>query len=398
LVIALAAVVLISAVSGNVDLLIVIAAIVVMIMVHELGHFVTAKASGMKVTEYFLGFGPRLWSVHRGETEYGIKAIPAGGYVKIIGMTSQEEVDPADEPRTYRQQPFHNRLAVALAGSFMHLVMAFVLLWIFLVSIGPMAVDTSVAKLAAVSPGGPAPARVAGMHAGDVIVSIDGRRMTTAEQLQRTISSHAGVPLHVFVRRGHPPRLVGLTVTPVRPAGATGSNSGRIGIELGSPGKTVAPWHALGTATIDVGREIKATALALATTFSPHGLSQFFSQLGNSRAAQQAAQNDTRPQSIYGAVRTGVQGAQASTADLIFVLVSLNISLAMLNLFPMLPLDGGHVVVAVYERIRTRKGRRYFADVTKLTPVAYAFVLFLAVFVVSAVYLDITHPLSNQFK
>ena len=85
------------------------------IMLHELGHFTAAKLGGMKVTEYFLGFGPRLWSVRRGETEYGIKAIPAGGYVKILGMTSAEEVDPADEPRTYRQRPFHNRLIVAVA-------------------------------------------------------------------------------------------------------------------------------------------------------------------------------------------------------------------------------------------------------------------------------------------
>jgi membrane-associated protease RseP (regulator of RpoE activity) len=387
----LAAVVVISALSGNVDLLIVIAAIVVMIMVHELGHFVTAKLSGMKVTEYFLGFGPRLWSVRRGETEYGIKAIPAGGYVKIIGMTSQEEVAPADEPRTYRQQAFHNRLAVALAGSFMHLVMAFVLLWAFLVFIGPSTVNTSVAQVQAVNPGGPAPARAAGIRAG-------GQRMTSAEQLQRAIGSHVGVPLSVVVRRGHPPRLVPLVVIPARPPGVLGPGGGKIGIELGSPGLTVAPWHALGTATIDVGREIKAVALALGSTFSPHGLSKFFAQLGNSRAAQQAAQNGTRPQSIYGAIRTGVQGAQASAADLIFVLVSLNISLGMLNLFPMLPLDGGHVLVAVYERVRSRPGRRYHADVTKLTPIAYAFVLFLAVFVVSAVYLDITHPLSNQFR
>ncbi len=90
----------------------------------------------MKVTEYFLGFGPRLWSIRRGETEYGIKAIPAGGYVKILGMTNAEEVDPADEPRTYRQQPFHNRLLVAVAGSAMHGVMAFVLFWGLFVFVG----------------------------------------------------------------------------------------------------------------------------------------------------------------------------------------------------------------------------------------------------------------------
>ncbi len=98
-------------------------------MLHELGHFATAKWSHMKVTEYFVGFGPRLWSIRRGETEYGVKAIPAGGYVKIPGMTNLEEIDPEDEPRTYRRKPFHNRIIVASAGSFMHFVIAFLLAW-----------------------------------------------------------------------------------------------------------------------------------------------------------------------------------------------------------------------------------------------------------------------------
>ena len=105
-------------------------------MLHELGHFVTAKRAGMKVTEYFVGFGPRLWSVRRGETEYGVKAIPAGGYVRITGFTSVEEVDPEDEHRAYRQQPFHQRIIVASAGSAMHFLIAFVLAVILVVSFG----------------------------------------------------------------------------------------------------------------------------------------------------------------------------------------------------------------------------------------------------------------------
>ena len=91
----------------------VILAVIAMIMLHELGHFLTAKWAGMKVTEYFLGFGPRIWSVRRGETEYGVKALPLGGYVRIIGMHNLEEVDPADEARTYRQKPYWRRMSVA---------------------------------------------------------------------------------------------------------------------------------------------------------------------------------------------------------------------------------------------------------------------------------------------
>ena len=108
-------------------LLLFIAILFAIVMLHEFGHFVTAKRAGMKVTEYFVGFGPRLWSVRRGETEYGVKAIPAGGYVRITGFTSTEEVPEEDEPRAYRQQPFHQRIIVASAGSAMHFLIAFVL-------------------------------------------------------------------------------------------------------------------------------------------------------------------------------------------------------------------------------------------------------------------------------
>lgn len=106
--------------------------IVVMIFLHELGHYATAKWSGMKVTEFFIGFGPRIWSFRRGETEYGLKVLPLGAYVRIIGMNNLDEADPEDEPRTYRQQSFPKRLLVVSAGSIMHMVQAFVILVILL--------------------------------------------------------------------------------------------------------------------------------------------------------------------------------------------------------------------------------------------------------------------------
>jgi RIP metalloprotease RseP len=121
---------------GAGDVLVFAACVVAMVMLHELGHLLAAKRGGMKVTEYFLGFGPRLWSVRRGETEYGVKAFPLGGYVKIPGMTMLEEVDPADEPRSYRSRPFGSRLLVAVAGSAVHMIIAFVLLVVVFVAIG----------------------------------------------------------------------------------------------------------------------------------------------------------------------------------------------------------------------------------------------------------------------
>jgi membrane-associated protease RseP (regulator of RpoE activity) len=233
---------------------------------------------------------------------------------------------------------------------------------------------------------------------GDDIVSVDGRAVTRGTQLQQIIERHAGVPLTVVVDRGNPARTVTLTVTPTVPPGSTTKDDARIGIEIGGTSVTVAPLHALGTAAADVGHVAAGTVSALGQTFSPHGLSSFFGQLDNTKAADAAARTGTRPESIYGAVRTATQGAQGGIFDLVEVLVDIIIAVGIINLFPMLPLDGGHVLVAVYERVRSRRGRPYHADITKLIPVASAFVLFLVIFVAAAVFLDITHPIANPFQ
>ncbi|MHB8682612.1 MAG: M50 family metallopeptidase [Acidimicrobiales bacterium] len=377
------------------DLLVVIVALVVMIMLHELGHFATAKWSHMKVTEYFLGFGPRLWSVRKGETEYGIKAIPAGGYVRIVGMSNLEEVDPADEPRTYRQQPFHNRLMVALAGSGMHAVMALVLLWALFAFVG-IVPDKGPVVVQQLSPLAHHidPAAAAGVRSGDRIVAVDGKTVSGPDMLVKAISSHPGQPVTLRVSHGGSTR----TVTVVPAAERNGSTTvGRIGVVLSVPAVTYDPVTAVGHAVTGFGVEVSASVSAMGQIFSAHGLSQYWHDLTNSKAATASEHSTLRVQSIYGAVRTAVQGAQSGVGGLLLVLIAINIFVGMLNLLPMLPLDGGHVAIAVYERIRSRRGRPYRADVRKLAPVAYAFVLFLGFIVVSALYLDITHPLANPF-
>lgn len=406
LVVVVAAIVGVAVALHGGDLVLVLGAVVLMITLHELGHFFTAKWSGMKVTECFLGFGPRLWSVRRGETEYGIKAIPAGAYVKIVGMSNLEEVDPADEPRTYRQQPFRNRLLVAVAGSAMQMLLALVALWGLLVFSGvPQTGAVSVQGFAPLAHGAD-PARAAGLRPGDVVTGAAGHRLpssgaaSAAQALVDVISSHAGRPVRLTVEQGGAARSVVVVPAPVQVVGVGGhvTTEGRIGVEIGAgPNQVVNPLRAVGTAANDLGRVVSSSVSAIQTTFSLHGLSGFFSQLGNSRAAARAAKAGTRPESIYGAIRTATQGARAGPNALIAVLVSIDVFVGLANLFPMLPLDGGHVLVAVYERIRSRKGRRYVADVAKLTPVAYAFVLFLLVFVGSALFLDITHPVANPF-
>ena len=116
-----------------IGVLIFIIALLVSVMMHEAGHFLTAKAFGMKATQFFVGFGTTLWSRKRGETEYGVKALPLGGFVKITGMTILDDVDPADEPRSFRAKPGWQRAIVLGAGSFMHFLIAFVLLFILAV-------------------------------------------------------------------------------------------------------------------------------------------------------------------------------------------------------------------------------------------------------------------------
>ncbi len=396
LVVVVAGVVVLALAAHAGAILIVVGALIAMVMLHELGHLLTAKWGHMKVTEYFLGFGPRLWSVRRGETEYGIKAIPAGGYVKILGMTSAEEVDPADEPRTYRQQPFHNRLVVGLAGSAMHFVMAFVLLFALYAFIGaPQGNEVSVSAFSTLSHNAD-PARAAGFRPGDVFVSVNGTRVRSPEDLQNQVSHHAGRPITVVVERDGAQRTI--VVTPQADPAVKGAN-GRIGVILSPPVKTAGPISSLDHAGRDLGDAMTGSVTGLGQVFSASGISSYVHQLTNSHVASQASQNGTpRLQSILGAGRLAVQGAHAGAYYLVRVLVLIIVFVGVLNLFPMLPLDGGHVAIAVYERIRSRRGRAYHADVTKLTPVAYAFVLLLGFIVLSSLYLDIAHPLKNPFQ
>jgi membrane-associated protease RseP (regulator of RpoE activity) len=387
------AVVLASVATHTTSVLIVVVALIVMIMVHELGHLLTAKWGHMKATEYFLGFGPRLWSIRRGETEYGIKAIPAGGYVKILGMTSAEEVDPADEPRTYRQQPFHNRLLVAVAGSAMHGVMAFVLLWSLFVFVG-----TPQGNAVAISGYAPLahnvdPARAAGLLPGDVVVRVNGAPVHTAQDLQRVIEHHTDTPVTFVVDRGGQDRTVVVT-----PRADTSATQGHIGVIIGAPIVHSGPVLAVGRAGQLFGQMVTQSFAGMGHVFSASGIKSYVHDLTSAKAASQAAKSGDRPQSIYGAARYAVQSAHAGAAPLILVLALIIIFVGILNLFPMLPLDGGHVAIAVYERVRSRRGRPYHADVNKLAPVAYAFVLLLGFIVVTSLYLDITHPIVARFQ
>ncbi|MEZ5380721.1 MAG: site-2 protease family protein [Microthrixaceae bacterium] len=204
-------------------LVVVIVSLVFMITMHELGHYLTAKRAGMKVTQFFVGFGPRVWSVRRGETEYGIRAIPAGAFVKVPGMLRDEQVAPEDEARSYRQASFKDRVTMASAGSAMHFIMAFILLFIQFSFFGQQ--DPDQWSVAEVLPGSAAAA--AGIQPGDRIVSVDGQAVSTTEDLGDEVRKRAGETVPVEVQRD------GQTVALEASLGARASVIGTVGEDLG---------------------------------------------------------------------------------------------------------------------------------------------------------------------
>jgi membrane-associated protease RseP (regulator of RpoE activity) len=187
---------------GGPHVFVIVMAFVVMIFLHELGHFVTAKRSGMKVTEFFLFFGPEIFSFQRGETRYGIKTIPAGAYVRIIGMNNLDDVaDPADEPRTYRSKSYPKKMLVITAGSAMHFVQAAVLLVLFFSFYGQRdPSDWSISEISRLE-SGPSPAEEAGLELGDRIVAVDGDQVSTFADLREELAPRPGQEVVLTVER-----------------------------------------------------------------------------------------------------------------------------------------------------------------------------------------------------
>jgi membrane-associated protease RseP (regulator of RpoE activity) len=385
--------------------------VVVMIAIHEGGHYLTAKWSGMKVTEFFIGFGPKLWSFRRGETEYGIKPIPAGAYVRIIGMNNLDEVAPEDEARAYRQHSFPKRLLVVLAGPGTHFVQALIIVFVLLAVAGLPGGTLS-------NPGSQwvveevtedSAAADAGLQPGDRVVAFDGHAVSTWDDLTSFIrSSEVGDDVTLAVERD------GERFETTTEIGSRPRDLGGQGAAAGTPflgiGPTAAPDDRLGVVdalvrtpqqTADVSWQAIS---ALGGFFSPSGLGSFADTVseGSDDRSEPAApsggtnadedSDDGRLLSIYGAVRIGAALGEESWAGLLLFFLQINIFVGLINLVPLLPFDGGHAAVAIYERIRSRGGQRYYADVAKLLPFAYAVIMGLVVLGVTTFYLDLVNP------
>jgi membrane-associated protease RseP (regulator of RpoE activity) len=391
--------------------LVVILGIVVMIFLHELGHYVTAKWAGMKVTEFFIGFGPKIWSFRRGETEYGLKVVPAGAYVRIIGMNNLDDVDPVDESRTYRQKSFPKRLLVVSAGSLMHFAQAFVLLVILLGVVGFP--GRSIANPPDRAPAweintvlSGSAAEEAGLREDDLIVAVDGQPVSRYEELSDALArAEVGQDVQLTVERGGVERTVEARLRP-RPAdegGETGSPFLGVGTSKHYSNEPIGLGTAVVRAPGEMVRFTGQTFGAMAGFFSPRGISDFATDVGEANdpdsgsggGSGSSADDNDRLISIIGVVQLGSQDVENRVAFLLALFFSLNMFIGIFNMLPLLPLDGGHAAVAIYERIRSRPGRAYHADFAKLLPLTYAVVMGLVVLGVTAMYLDIVDPISG---
>jgi regulator of sigma E protease len=307
-----------------------------LIVLHEAGHFFAAKATGMRVERFFLFFPPKLASVRRGETEYGIGAIPLGGFVKITGMNPEEDFPPEVEHRAYYHQPVWKRIVVIGAGPAVNILLAFAIL--FVLAFGASDVTTRVGE---VLPGSPA----AGvLRPGDRIVSVDGRsypHLDAEGRLERffdDVGSHecpgrqvdgcrAAMPVVLRVERGGEPRTISVRPEYERSAGRTriGFSYATVPAGLGVGGAFARSWH-------DMWQVTSGTLEVFSHLFESEQRKQVSGVVGVSDVAHE------------------VIGFGPRAALALLALVSL--SLGLINLFPFLPLDGGHIFWSLVEKVR----------------------------------------------
>jgi membrane-associated protease RseP (regulator of RpoE activity) len=362
-----------------------VVAVLISVILHEAGHFLTAKKFGMKVTQFFIGFGQTVWSTRRGETEYGIKALPFGAFVRITGMTNLDEVDPADEPRSMRNKPTWQRAIVMVAGSFMHFALAFVLLFFLAIGIGQPINDNTTA-IGSVSSCVPAtlkafddgsctgstatsPAKLAGIKPGDKIIAIAGRPVHSWTQLGDAIRAQpVGKPMRVTVLRS------GKQVTlDAYPAAVPGRKGAYLGIGDAVEFQRYSPVGAVTFSGSAFGEVLVGSAEAFAKL--PAAVPDLFAK-DRARTPAGDVSSVVGAADIAGQAVASGGGWRYSLSDLLLIIISLNIFIGAFNLLPLLPLDGGHLAVIFYERFRYWLARLFgrpdpgLVDMQRLVPVS----------------------------
>ena len=383
-----------------------VVALLLSVMLHEFGHYFFAKKFGMKVTEFFLGFGKKLWSFTRGETEFGIKAIPAGGYCRIVGMSVHEELTSEETDRAFIKASTPRRLIVLGAGSVSHFLLGFILIFTIFFGIGISSVlpiinqvfpciNTSTSS-SACAPGAPeSPAKSAGLKSGDRIISINGKTVKNWSQDLQVIRSFAGRSLKLQIERAG--QSLSVVATPVLVT-VNGKQYGMLGITS----KIGLVREGIGTSikdTWDLGSNFFTTSVKSLITL-PGKVPALFRQtfLGQKRDAS----------GLVGVV--GVAQASAAAASdtalsfgnkletFLLIIASLNIFVGIFNLLPLLPLDGGHMAVAIADGVRRSRARRAGRpqplpiDLEKLLPLTAVVFIFLVGLSLMLLAADIFNP------
>lgn len=371
--------------------------LVIMVIFHEFGHFIMAKRFGMRVEEYFFGFGPRIFSRRIGETEYGVKAIPLGGYVRISGMNPWQQIPDEEIPRTFGAKPSWQRAIVLGAGSFTHFVLAFLIFTAMYGVVGlhdPDHPTTTIDKVSATVDGHRGPAKAAGLQQGDKVVAVNGRAANGWENVRAEIRKSPGVPITLDVLRDG--KAVSVSVTPLgvevpvdaeKPART--QTVGQIGVVPSLPVKKESLPRSVVLGAQTTGVAIARSVVGIGSIFSPHGISRVFGSLAGSgrRSADQ-------PFGLIGSARLAGEVASAGEFEtLVLFLTGFIVFVGVINLVPLPPLDGGHLLVLLIEKVRRRK-----VDMRKVVPVAGVVLSFLVILTVVLLYLDIVRPVSNPFQ
>ncbi len=392
-------------------------AILVSVSLHEAGHMGSAKAFGMRVTRYFVGFGPTLWSKVKGDTEYGVKGIPLGGFVKIVGMTPQDE--DADDKRAMWRFPVWKRTIVMAAGSIVHFILAFMIFWAVAataampnpainrndpyvevmdcVQVVADHADCNASDFAG-------PAKAAGVKTGDKVVRIGSTEIAKYEDMIDAIRAlPAGQPAEFVVLRDGSEQTLQVTPVSVQRAprqDASGAKTAVSAVGLANSHDPALP------VSVDYN-VVQAAPVAvdmMGQTFSGviTAIKKFPEKIPGLWSAISGGERDPEsPVSVVGASRIGGELAEyGEWPSWFLVIASLNLFVGLFNLLPLLPLDGGHIAIAWFERVRSwiyarmRKPDPGRVDYYKLMPLTYTVILIFGAFTLLTVTADIVNPIT----